>query len=76
MAALCFTGQSQRDCASPLLELASVLVRFDHVSSIIVNANHSIMSPAVKHRVPLASADSPYHSRPNGSASEIRLTPQ
>jgi hypothetical protein len=26
-----------------LLELASVLVRFNHVASFIVNANHSIM---------------------------------
>jgi hypothetical protein len=28
---------------SPLFELARVLVRFDHVASIIVNANHGIM---------------------------------
>jgi hypothetical protein len=25
---------------SPLLEIARVLVRFDHVASVIVNANH------------------------------------
>jgi hypothetical protein len=30
-------------CRSPLLELALVLVRFDHVASFIVNANHSVM---------------------------------
>jgi hypothetical protein len=36
-------GQSQRDCASPLFELARVLVRLDHVARIIVNANHSAM---------------------------------
>jgi len=29
--------------ASPLFEIARVLVRRDHVASIIVNANHSIM---------------------------------
>jgi hypothetical protein len=28
----------------PLFELALVLVRFDHVASFIVNANHRIMS--------------------------------
>jgi hypothetical protein len=28
---------------SPLLEIALVLVRFDHVARIIVNANHSAM---------------------------------
>jgi hypothetical protein len=28
---------------SPLLEIALVLVRFDHVASVIVNANHSRM---------------------------------
>jgi hypothetical protein len=29
--------------ASPLFEIASVLVRFDHVARFIVNANHGIM---------------------------------
>jgi len=29
--------------SSPLLEIASVLVRLDHIASFIVNANHSIM---------------------------------
>jgi hypothetical protein len=28
---------------SPLFEIARVLVRLDHVASVIVNANHSIM---------------------------------
>jgi hypothetical protein len=28
---------------SPLLELARVLVRVDHIASVIVNANHSVM---------------------------------
>jgi hypothetical protein len=27
----------------PLFEIANVLVRFDHVASGIVNANHSVM---------------------------------
>jgi hypothetical protein len=43
VAALCFTGQLQRDCASPFFDLACVLVRFDHVASLIVNANHGIV---------------------------------
>jgi hypothetical protein len=29
--------------ASPLFEIAIVLVRFDHVARVIVNANHGIM---------------------------------
>jgi hypothetical protein len=29
--------------ASPLFEIAHVLVRLDHIASRIVNANHSIM---------------------------------
>ena len=32
--------------ALPLLEFALVLVRFDHVASVIVNANHSMMGTA------------------------------
>jgi len=28
---------------SPLFEIASVLVRVDHVASVIVNANHGMM---------------------------------
>ncbi len=31
------------ESATKLNEIADVLVRFDHVASIIVNANHSIM---------------------------------
>ncbi len=38
LAAFCFTGVH-----SPLFEIALVLVRFDHVASFIVNANHSII---------------------------------
>jgi hypothetical protein len=34
-----FSGQAKAN--SPFLELARVLVRFDHVARIIVNANHS-----------------------------------
>jgi hypothetical protein len=33
---------------SPLFEIASLLLCFDHVASFIVNANHSIMSTAEK----------------------------
>jgi hypothetical protein len=32
----------------PLFEIALVLVRFDHISSVIVNANHSVMWAAEK----------------------------
>jgi hypothetical protein len=34
--------------ALPLFEIALVFVRFDHVASLIVNANHSIMWAAAK----------------------------
>jgi hypothetical protein len=37
MAAFCF------GLRSPLCEIALVLVRLDHVASIIVNANHGMM---------------------------------
>jgi hypothetical protein len=37
MAALCFASRSS------LFEVARVLVRSDHVASIIVNANHGIL---------------------------------
>jgi hypothetical protein len=33
---------------SPLFELARVLVRLDHIASVIVNANHSIMRTGSK----------------------------
>jgi hypothetical protein len=38
MAAFCFTL-----LRSPLFELARVFVRFDHVASVIINADHRIM---------------------------------
>jgi hypothetical protein len=53
------------------------LVRFDHVARIIINANHGAMSSAEKLCVSDRVADCvwfSYHSRPNGRASEIRLT--
>jgi len=34
--------------ASPLFEIARVLLCFDHVARLIVNANHSVMSAAKK----------------------------
>jgi len=37
--------------ASPLFEIALVLVRLEHFANRIVNADHSIMWPAVKLRV-------------------------
>jgi hypothetical protein len=43
-----FIGQSLpekaagRQVRSPLFEIALVLVRFDHIASFIVNANHGI----------------------------------
>ena len=33
------------------LEIVRVLVRFDHVASVIVNANHSVVRSAAKLRV-------------------------
>jgi hypothetical protein len=37
--------------ALPLLEIARVLVRFNHIASFIENANHSVMGAAVELRV-------------------------
>jgi hypothetical protein len=42
VAALCFYW-TKRNCVSPLFEIALLLMRVDHVSSSIVNANHAIM---------------------------------
>ena len=33
----------RKKARSPLFEIALVLVRLDHVASVIVNANHSIV---------------------------------
>jgi hypothetical protein len=38
-----FEDAMEVTASSPLLEIASVLVRFDHVARVIVNANHGIM---------------------------------
>jgi hypothetical protein len=38
----------QRHWALRFFEIAFVFVRFDHVASVIVNANHGIMRPAVE----------------------------
>jgi hypothetical protein len=40
VAAFCFAPRS------PFFEIALVLVRFNHVASLIVNANHSIGVPS------------------------------
>jgi hypothetical protein len=37
--------------AKRLFEIARVLVRFNHIARVIVNANHSIVLAAVKPRV-------------------------
>jgi hypothetical protein len=34
---------AQRNYNSPLFKIAHLLVRFDHVARLIVNANHSAM---------------------------------
>jgi hypothetical protein len=74
-----FEDAMEKTASSPLPEIARLLVRVDHVASIIINADHSIMGTAVK----LGKADGlliafgpAYHSRPNGSVSEIRSTPR
>ena len=48
-------GEARRDANknSPLFQIVRVLVRFDHVASFIVNANHKILlftlsSPALR----------------------------
>jgi hypothetical protein len=43
--------QAQIDRGLPLFELARVLVRLDHIASVIVNANHGIVWAAVEFRV-------------------------
>jgi len=42
MAAFCFTSKTSR-----LLELSPMLVRFDHIASLIVNVNHGIATESV-----------------------------
>jgi hypothetical protein len=37
--------------SSPLFEIASVLVRFDHIASFIVNLNHSGVRPHPAHHL-------------------------
>jgi hypothetical protein len=39
----CSVGAKQIQWGLPFLEIARVLLRFDHVASIIVNANHCVM---------------------------------
>jgi hypothetical protein len=46
--ALAAAKSTRRAKALRFLEIARVLVRVDHISRFIVNANHSAMSPAVK----------------------------
>jgi hypothetical protein len=38
----------KKTSTSPLFEIARVFVRLDHVASVIVNANHSVIRTAVK----------------------------
>jgi hypothetical protein len=42
LAAFCL-GRNAKRLNPPLFEIASVLVRFDQVAGLIVNANHSVM---------------------------------
>ena len=37
------SGRDKKGLDLPFLELALVLVRLDHVASVIVNANHGVM---------------------------------
>jgi len=46
VAAFCFARNPQPDSTHHSFEIASVLVRLDHVASFIVNANHGIISMA------------------------------
>jgi hypothetical protein len=59
MAALCFTLTRSR-----LFEIALVLVRFDHIASIIINANHSIVCAAEMFRYRRVFARSVAHHAP------------
>jgi len=42
---------------SPFFEIARVLVRLDHVASVIVNANQGVMCPAEEFRLADCIAD-------------------
>jgi len=60
-----------------VFEIAFVLVRLDHVAGLIVDAKHSDVRRLKCSAYPivlLIAFGSPYHSRPNGSTSEIRST--
>jgi hypothetical protein len=58
-----------------LVEIARVLVRFDHVARFIVNAN-TASHERLRNFAQSTAFGSLYHSRPNGSTSEIRSTPR
>ena len=55
----------------PLFEIARVFVRYYHVASFIVNANHSIMRAAAKLRVVNCVADRVWLSVPQFSKRQI-----
>jgi len=62
-----------------IFEIARVLVRVDHIARFIVNAITALRERPKNLAYPtalVAAFSPPYRSRPNGSASEIRLMPQ
>ena len=65
MAAFVFTR-------SAVFEIARVLVRFDHIASIIVNVNHGVMSAAVLAGVAGCIADSVRSVRQQEQGSVIK----
>jgi hypothetical protein len=69
------TKSYQEKKLSPLFEIARVLVRFDHIARVIVNADHSITRPTVKLRVANCSADrhSARRTTARRKASRLRL---
>jgi hypothetical protein len=52
---------------SPLVEIASVLVHFDHFASLIENANHSVMRTAEKICIADCVADSVWLAIPQAT---------
>src|SRR5437667_5896052 len=59
-----------------LLEIARVLVRLDHVGSVIANMVTASCERLRCFAYSIVSLTSTYHRRPNGSTSEIRSTPR
>ena len=72
-----FRSKKPTQIRSPLLEIALVLVRLDHIASVVVNANHKrrVNGCGASHsRLRFSVAFGPaYHKRPNGRRFAAKL---